>query len=244
MTPPTSKPDLTTPTAVTHTDASVAAFLVAHPEFFDRHQSLLATLRLPHQRGDSATVSLIERQLDILRDRARDTELRLKTLLDNGHANDLLAEKMHRLAIRLLACHDLPARLAVIESSLRDEFGAHDFILLLCRPSTRHEHLSSHYLRVVPADHPDLKSFELLFSSGKPRCGRIRDSQRDFLFPSSPNAIGSVALVPLGPHGAIGLLAIASPDVDHFNPTMSTDFLARIGELIATALHDHTPHAT
>jgi hypothetical protein len=148
---------------------------------------------------------------------------------------------MHRLALRLLACHDLTARLGVVESSLRDEFGAQDFIMVFRRPLPGREPLSSHYLRVVPSDHPDLKSFELLFNSGKPRCGRIRDSQRDFLFPASPNAIGSVALVPLGPHGAMGLLAIASPDVDHFNPTMSTDFLARIGELIATALHDATP---
>ena len=45
-----------------------------------------------------------------------------------------------------------------------------------------------------------------------------------------------MALVPLGVGGAAGLLAIASPDADHFNPTMGTDFLARIGELVATAL--------
>jgi len=64
----------------------------------------------------------------------------------------------------------------------------------------------------------------------------VRDSQRDFLFPASAIAIGSVALVPLSIAGQSALLAIASPDVDHFNPTMSTDFLARIGELIATAI--------
>ena len=33
-----------------------------------------------------------------------------------------------------------------------------------------------------------------------------------------------------GPGGEQGLLAIASPDADRFNPTMSTDYLARIGE--------------
>ena len=42
--------------------------------------------------------------------------------------------------------------------------------------------------------------------------------------------------MPLALAGTPALLAIASPDVDHFNPTMSTDFLARIGDLIATAL--------
>ena len=87
-----------------------------------------------------------------------------------------------------------------------------------------------------PHRDPGLKSFDSLFSSGKPRCGRMRDSQRDFLFPSADIAVGSVALVPLAPGGTQGLLAIASPDADHFNPTMSTEFLARIGELVAIAL--------
>jgi uncharacterized protein YigA (DUF484 family) len=36
------------------------------------------------------------------------------------------------------------------------------------------------------------------------------------------------------------LLAIASVSADHFNPAMSTDFLSRIGDLIATAI-DATP---
>ena len=53
-----------------------------------------------------------------------------------------------------------------------------------------------------------LKSFETLFASGKPRCGQIRDSQRELLFGSEANDIGSVALVPLGDKGSLGLLAL------------------------------------
>jgi hypothetical protein len=48
--------------------------------------------------------------------------------------------------------------------------------------------------------------------------------------------VASVALVPLGAGGAIGLLACASSDVHRFNPTMSTDFLARIGEMVGAAI--------
>ena len=91
-------------------------------------------------------------------------------------------------------------------------------------------------LKVVATDDAGLKSFESLFAAGKPRCGRVRDSQREFLFPSAATTIGSVALVPLGAGGEAGLLAIASQDADHFNPSMSTEFLARIGDLVATAL--------
>jgi len=86
------------------------------------------------------------------------------------------------------------------------------------------------------ADDPNLKSFETLFSNAKPRCGQARDSQREFLFGSDANDIGSVALVPLGEKGSLGLLALGSTDRDRFHPGMSTEFLARMADLIADAL--------
>ena len=94
----------------------------------------------------------------------------------------------------------------------------------------------SRFLRVVRAEAPELRSFDTLFSAGKPRCGQLRDSQREFLFGADAGTIGSVALVPLGTKGDLGLLACGSNDSQRFNPTMSTDFLAHIGELIAAAL--------
>jgi uncharacterized protein YigA (DUF484 family) len=94
----------------------------------------------------------------------------------------------------------------------------------------------SRFLRIVPAEAPELRTFDTLFSSGKPRCGQLRDSQREFLFGRDAGEIGSVALVPLGGKAGLGLLACGSHDSHRFNPTMSTDFLAHIGELIAAAL--------
>ncbi len=82
--------------------------------------------------------------------------------------------------------------------------------------------------------------FETLFESGRPRCGQIRDSQRDYLFGAGTVEIGSAALVPLGSKaggkGDRGLLAIGSPDAERFHPTMSTEFLARIGDLVSEAV--------
>ena len=224
-------------------DEAVAGFLAGEPAFFERHAALLAALRLPHLRGDGSTVSLVERQVDVLRERTREFELRLRTLVENGHANDALAEKIHRLALRLVSTRDPAGRLAAIEASLREDFAAPEFVVVLTHGAAPAGLPDSRSVRHVPADDPGLRSFESLFASGKPRCGRVRDSQREFLFPAADTAVGSVALVPLLPHLArapVGLLAIASPDASHFNPTMSTEFLARIGELVATALDGFT----
>lgn len=217
-------------------DTRIAQYLAGHPEFFERHAGLLANLKLPHHRGDGSTVSLVERQVDVLREKNRELELRLRTLVENARANDVLAEKIHRLSTRLIHARTPEARLAAIEVSLREEFDAREFVVVLANAHSPLAKVEARFLRVAAPDDAGLRSFDSLFGSGKPRCGRVRDSQRDWLFPASDAAVGSVALVPLGAGGAVGLLAIASPDVDHFNPTMSTDFLARIGELVGTAL--------
>ena len=94
----------------------------------------------------------------------------------------------------------------------------------------------STHVRVVARASPELKMFETFFESGRPRSGQIRDTQRDYLFGAEGGQVGSAALIPLGERGSLGLLAIASHDTERFLPTMSTDFLVRIGEIVTEAL--------
>jgi uncharacterized protein len=121
-----------------------------------------------------------------------------------------------------------------VEASLREDFDSFHSVLILIG---EHADLApQRFVRTVKAEDSNLKSFETLFSSGKPRCGQVRDSQREFLFGADANDMGSVALVPLGEKGSIGLLALGSTDRDRFHPGMSTEFLARMGDLVADVL--------
>jgi uncharacterized protein len=54
----------------------IARYLTTHPDFFERNTALLAKLRLPHVRSDSA-VSLVERQVEVLRDQRQDADRKL-----------------------------------------------------------------------------------------------------------------------------------------------------------------------
>jgi uncharacterized protein YigA (DUF484 family) len=92
------------------------------------------------------------------------------------------------------------------------------------------------HVRHVAANDQNLIGFETLLSSARPRCGQIRDSQREFLFGVEAGSVGSVALVPLISDVPLGLLALGSHDRERFHPGMSTDFLAQLGELISDAL--------
>ncbi|MGH8250214.1 MAG: DUF484 family protein [Steroidobacteraceae bacterium] len=217
-------------------EASVASYLAATPEFFDRHAQLLAKIRLPDARGGATTVSLLERQVEVLRERNRQLERKVKDFVDVARENDALGTRVLAMARRLISAPDRAGAIAAIERVLREDFDAGQSVLVLIASPSTGALIESRFLRVVPADAPDLRSFETLFSAGKPRCGQLRDSQRDFLFGGDAQEVGSVALVPLGAKGAIGLLACGSNDSQRFNPTMSTDFLAHIGELIAAAL--------
>lgn len=217
-------------------EASIADYLQRNPDFFERHASLLTKLKLPHNRG-AATVSLVERQVQALRDKNQALETRLRELIDVARGNDVLAAKIHRLACRLVRARNANTLLDSMETSLREDFGASEWLLLLApaRPSGLAS-IDSRHLRMMEPNAPELKMFETLFESARPRCGQIRDSQRDFLFGAGTIEIGSAALVPLGREVGFGLLAIGSPDAQRFHPTMSTEFLARIGDLVSEAV--------
>lgn len=227
-----------TATAGTETlnDAAVAEYLEAFPEFFERNPGLLQRLRLPDGRGSGTTISLLERQVDVLRDRNRQLERRLAEFIDVGRSNDRLAAKIHRLTTRLVHARGIGHVVDAVEASLREDFDVQRSVLVLFRDDAALAALDSPFIRLAAREAADIRGFDALLAADKPRCGQVRDSQRDYLFGAGAVDIGSVALVPLGPGGRHGLLACGATDAQRFSPAISTDFLARIGELIAAAL--------
>ncbi|HEU5442206.1 MAG TPA: DUF484 family protein, partial [Steroidobacteraceae bacterium] len=203
---------------------TIAAYLQHNPDFFERHQALLTRLRVPHARGGS-TISLVERQIEVLREKHAALEGKLAELVSVARANDAIAEKLHRFTRKLLRARTRAEAVTLIESSLREDFDAfHGGVLVLIGEYP--DLAPQRFVRTVARDDAGLKSFETLFTSGKPRCGQVRDSQREFLFGQDANDIGSVALVPIAQKsGPIGVLALGSTDRDRFHPGMSTEFL-------------------
>jgi uncharacterized protein YigA (DUF484 family) len=219
---------------------SIATYLQRHPDFFERHQAVLARLRLPHARGGS-TVSLVERQIEVLREKLAGLEGKLADLMRVARANDAIAGRLHRFTRRLLRAAPRAEALARIEAGLREDFDAFHATLILIGAGPLPNEVSPRFVRTVAAGDPNLKSFESLFASGKPRCGQARDSQREFLFGAEGLQMASVALVPLGEKGSLGLLALGSTDRERFHPAMSTEFLARMAELIGDTVSASAP---
>lgn len=233
----------TSTTVSTLNEDTVADFLEGHPEFFERHPALLAQLKLPHKIGGSA-VSLVERQVSILRQRNRKLDRKLRELVSVARINEKLASKIHKLSLNLIASPDLESVVGKLEGALRQDFGADESVMVLFEGVVDKEDLSGlRFLRCVGANDDRLRPFQTFLTGARPRCGQMRDAQREFLFGRDNVEIGSAALVPLGQKSRLGLLAIGSKDSGHFHPAMSTDFLTRLSDIVAAALGRHLPVA-
>lgn len=216
-------------------EQAVHDFLAAHPDFFEHHATLLSSLHLPHATG--GTISLVERQVSVLRQQDAKLKKQLRELIEVARANDLLAAKIHELTLQLLAASDLKSTIAALEEGMRSGFGANHAVLVVFGDPAAFEDIDAgRFFRVIEKTSAALSPFKTFLSSGAARCGQIRDTQLDFLFHEEASEIGSAALVPLSAATEVGFLAIGSADADRFHPGMSTDFLTRLGNLVAGAL--------
>ena len=216
---------------------SVTDYLVQHPEFFESHVEVLAKLKVPHPTGRA--VSLIERQVEVLRQQHRQMERKLVDLIEVARSNDTLIERIHRLALALLETQGLAERLYAMQEELRNRFGADEVSLFLI--SERAGNPDAGPARCLSRDDAGLQQFSEFLKSGKPYVGRLRAPQLEFLFGEQSERVTSLALMPLGDRGKLGILAIGSHEAERFGPTLGTAFLARIGELVTAAIQPLWP---
>jgi uncharacterized protein YigA (DUF484 family) len=216
-------------------EQAVREYLEANPDFFERHGALLSSLSVPHGSGEA--ISLVERQVSMLRQKEFKLQRQFKELIEVARANDTLAAKIHELSLQLMGAKELDGTISAIEKAMRSGFGADQSILVLFNDPTMFQDIDAgRFFRVIERNDEAIKPFDTFLNGSGPRCGQVRDSQREFLFHDDSDEIGSVAMVPLGKNAQIGFLAIGSADADRFHPGMSIDFLARVGDLVAGAL--------
>jgi uncharacterized protein YigA (DUF484 family) len=207
---------------------AVATWLQQHPDFFAEHDELLTAMRIPHQRGD--TVSLVERQLKLLRERNIEMRHRLSQLMDVARDNDRLFDKTRRLILDLMDANSLEDIVIAVEDSLRQEFQVPfvSLILFSDNPMTVGRWVSS-------ADAQ--KAIGGLISGGKTVCGALREHELEFLFGADQSKeVGSTAIVALNHQGLHGVLAIGSRDPQHYKSSVGTLFLSYIADVLSRLL--------
>jgi len=212
------------------TEDDIVQFLVNRPDFFERHADMLASVQLTSPHAGRA-VSLLERQVEILRERLRQLELRTAEMIRHGQDNTALLQRLHRWTCGLLAVDAPDALPAAVIEGLQREFDVPMVVLKVWGVDV--PWTNAPFAQGVS---DDARSFAS--SLPQPYCGANPGVEAVQWLPN-PAAVASVALLPLrraAQQPAFGLLVLGSPDARRFQASAGTDFLARIGELAAVAL--------
>ena len=204
----------------------VARWLRENPVFFEEHAALLTEIHVPNPHGGQA-IPLSDRQVVSLREKAKALEAKLAELIQFGEENDVISEKVHRLAVAMLSARTLGTVLHELYYNLREDFAIPHASLRLWRGMGD--------IAEFGAASDELREFAAGLEA--PFCGPNANFEAAGWFGDASPHIRSVAFMPLRElDETFGLLAFAAEDPLRFYPEMGTLYLKRIGEMVSAAL--------
>jgi uncharacterized protein len=212
-------------------ERDVIDFLRANPAFLDGHPELLRQLAIPHDSGDA--VSLLERQVAVLREDNARLKQRLDELIRLARRNQDLHRKLQTLVLGLMHAVGPPAIFAALERALREDFGA-EFVttLIFATPSFIDGAAQTQF---AGAGAPARAAFAEALAARRPHCGELAAAQLAELG-GVAGAAHSGAVVPLVAPGWDGVLVIASLDPTRYTADIGTEFLAYLAEIVVLVL--------
>lgn len=202
-------------------DQMVYQYLLEHPAFFQQHPELLARLRLPHaQRG---AVSLVERQMELQRERVRGLEEDITRLLSIARQNEQIFLALNQLHLAMFAAKQKTDLRIALSAFANKMANVHACTLL----EFSNEAMGAHFGALQLMLEQRLKGRQVFL-------GRLNKEEMASLFPPS---IHSVALLLISAaEQPLALLAFGSELDDHFQPSMDTLFIDHIAKLLAVVL--------
>lgn len=205
------------------TEQDIANYLAANPAFFERHIELLAAIQFPHPAG-SRTISLQERQAQMLRERIKGLERRIIEMIRNGQENIGHFEKLQHWTLQQMQATD-PEQLHL---QLREAF-------LIPGTALRLFGAVGDAAWAQPVSEAARRHAESLV---EPYCGVNEGVEAAHWVEGMDGHAASLALLPLrNSAGTVfGLLVFASPDATRYSADKGLEFLLRVAEVASVAL--------
>jgi len=219
------------------TEQDIVQFLREHPDFFEQRPDLLITMRLPHESGTA--VSLIERQVSILREQKEDARAKLHALIEVAEQNDKLSQRFNALILTLIDTQSFGQVIDFIQQRLVTDFDAYRVSIRVLKGAPL-----SHELIPESAsqDTYNMALFDKVIENRIPVCGCLPMDQLEQLFNDDYEKIRSAALIPLikdSKSDCLGLLAIGSIEKDRFHADMGTLFLSHLSMVLTRVIEKH-----
>ena len=215
--------------APTLTAEDIADYLRKHPGFFNDHPELLVDLSVPHGSGEA--VSLVEKQVAVLREQNEQTRKRMHELIEIARLNEELARRMHHLALTLMDAHDPKEIFTTLYENLKRNFRADRAVVrLFAGPAFLDSYAGDEF---AGTEAPERSLFRSIIEKRRPISGRLKRSQQVFLFGDEGDDILSAVIIPLsGPEWG-GVLVIGSRDPAKFQETMGVELLMNMGDVLS-----------
>lgn len=202
----------------------VETYLLEHPDFFTGKDELLQNLQLPH--CEKGAVSLVERQIELLRKHNDAAHQKLLELVQIARDNEQLSTQLHSFTRALIDCDSLDDVLATAREQLVQDFKA--------------EHVKIALFNAEQPSNPlhladEKQAYALLgglIKARRPHCGSLAESQTKFLFGANAEGVTSTAFLPLHHTNTIGYAALGSSDGQRFRAGMGTLFLRQLSEIL------------
>ncbi|AKX44672.1 hypothetical protein AKN87_05800 [Thiopseudomonas alkaliphila] len=210
------------------TAEQVAEYLALHPDFFQEHTELLLQLRIPHHHP--GTISLVEKQLQLLRAKLAEQTKANHELMAIARDNSQLFEKTRLLTLALLEAGSLDEALSSLDEHLRHVFQVPFYSLLL---------FSEQPLMAGRVIQPSEARQRLghLLNVPQPISGRLAAADLAYIFTEQPlSRVGSCAVAELYYQETKGLLAIGHPSLHYYDSQMDTLFLRYLADVLARLL--------
>jgi uncharacterized protein YigA (DUF484 family) len=208
-------------------DELVRDYLKENGDFLQRNPDLLDHLHISHASGSA--VSLVEKQVSVLRERNVEMRHRLNALTAHARENDQLFDNTRKLVLQLLEARSRKELYRAFMHSLKHDFKVeHASLILFGEPG------SEQGCRLETADSARIELGAIL-KGRKPMCGVLRKEELGYLFPDA-GEIGSAAVVPLIQGEELGIAAVGSSDANRYHSGMGTLFLTHIADVIVRCL--------
>jgi len=222
------------------TRENVARYLRTHSDFFTHHPDLIETLAIPHETG--VAISLVERQVELLRGKNKELDQKLHQLIKVAKDNEKVSHRLHAITLGLVSIRGFDETLSGIHDLMHADFPGTKVNMRLfdSLPETK--------VKACEAMEKSLQKSKLiqdLFSSRRRGVAFLTKRQIENVFDNekAKKPIRSAAAVALKKDEQLGVLFLGSTDTGRFQTGMGTLFLGNLGEILGSKLQQFTPAA-
>ena len=209
----------------------IAEYLILNPDFFKQNPEVLNSIEIVHESGSA--VSLIQKQVELLRSNYNSTTNKLTEILSVAKSNVDIFSLTKTLILSLIETSSVEEMVSLLERSFESDFGTKISRVLFFTETSKN--LPKGRLR-RPAE--ATKILGKILKSSKIYCGEIDKEVATFIF-EKKSKVRESALVPLSCNSLNGLIALGTDEIGKYDSNKDTIFLDFIAEVVSKLVDSH-----